>query len=242
MKKTIIVLMTLAGIATADTVFTTNVSSDAKAKDATSTQSLTITEQLSVSVDSISKGSQYTSALRPDTNIGNGGTWTLTFTIKNDSSTAVAFDEINLGVFLFNSDGNKQGSDVTRSIDFTLTAADDTTTYTLLPQVNYVLKGNDANDTLATTVKIGSTAIAAADQVANGVNVNLSSPFEMEASKSYTFNLTVTKDTDMTGEWAKGTFVGLNSITFSADPIPEPTTATLSLLALAGLAARRRRR
>lgn len=39
-----------------------------------------------------------------------------------------------------------------------------------------------------------------------------------------------------------GSFLGINSISASGQIIPEPATATLSLLVLAGLAMRRRRR
>ena len=54
------------------------------------------------------------------------------------------------------------------------------------------------------------------------------------AGEKVTFSLTVSKNS------GKGSFVGLKSATFKV--VPEPTTATLSLLALAGLAARRRRK
>lgn len=61
--------------------------------------------------------------------------------------------------------------------------------------------------------------------------------------------LTYTTDEDKIGTagyyWLESTFAGestSNVVTLVAKSIPEPTTATLSLLALAGLAARRRRK
>ena len=61
--------------------------------------------------------------------------------------------------------------------------------------------------------------------------------------------LTYTTDEDKIGTagyyWLESTYAGqgtANSVMLVAKAIPEPTTATLSLLALAGLAARRRRR
>ena len=68
-----------------------------------------------------------------------------------------------------------------------------------------------------------------------------SNAIDLIAGETYTLNLKITGvnnaenvvDTD-------GGFVHVGSI--SASIIPEPTTATLSLLALAGLAARRRRK
>ena len=44
----------------------------------------------------------------------------------------------------------------------------------------------------------------------------------------------------LTWDWNNPTAFTVTDVTFSM--VPEPTTATLSLLALAGLAARRRRR
>lgn len=57
-------------------------------------------------------------------------------------------------------------------------------------------------------------------------------PIEIAAGATANFNLAVAKEDSV------GCFIGISGATV----IPEPTTATLSLLALAGLAARRRRR
>ncbi len=48
---------------------------------------------------------------------------------------------------------------------------------------------------------------------------------------------------DMYGLWADGlSYRVMNAVGMRSEPVPEPTTATLSLLALCGLAARRRRK
>ena len=70
----------------------------------------------------------------------------------------------------------------------------------------------------------------------NGVvTFNLETDIELAVNESIAISFDVVKGTSN-----PGCFLGLKSI--SAAMVPEPATATLSLLALAGLAARRRRK
>lgn len=66
------------------------------------------------------------------------------------------------------------------------------------------------------------------------VKLTLASDVDIDAGKSISFALNVKENN------ALGTYIGLASATVAI--IPEPATATLSLLALCGLAVRRRRR
>lgn len=147
----------------------------------------------------------------PDVNVGNGGTWTLSFTATNESSEAITLTGMNLGLFSFNAGGATQGNDTKRTITLTLSGD---------------LTGVKQHETVgASTGSLGTVALT------------LDNAVEISAGKSITFDLTVSRVTEM------GTFVGLNSATVKTmQLVPEPTTATLSLLALAGLAARRRRK
>lgn len=54
------------------------------------------------------------------------------------------------------------------------------------------------------------------------------------------FSLEVIKSTEE-GDSGAGCYIDLSNVVLGASAVPEPTTATLSLLALAGLAMRRRR-
>ena len=95
-----------------------------------------------------------------------------------------------------------------------------------------------ANFALAYTLNESPLTITAdAIDVKNSATVNFdlgNNAITLGAGEKVTFSLTVSK------EDGNGSFVGLKSATFKV--VPEPTTATLSLLALAGLAARRRRK
>ncbi len=73
-------------------------------------------------------------------------------------------------------------------------------------------------------------------------------PWTLAAGESISFDVTAANSTLFS--CTRGTYAGIKQLTFNGsvasastgDAIPEPATATLSLLALAGLAARRRRK
>ena len=241
MKKTIITLIALASVAAATesdvTPITLDVTFGNCAQTTPSSATLTIEEGVMTgSVQSLvqtdtttavslkNSGTAGTNAAEftPNTNVGTGAPWTATFNFDNVNKALTSLDSINLGVVLFDSSGNyQQGGDWaatwTGGITFTATITDSTTA-SQLGTFAYTLTPGSGQ---------GSTpyAITLAGDSIDLTNV---SSFDME--------LKLTEDLN------NGTFAGLSSMGFTGTPVvPEPTTATLSLLALAGLAARRRR-
>ena len=221
MKKTIITLLALAGVAAAEETITTDYTGQFKWTSST-TPTLTFSEEVDcpltfvLSTTASHKTTSYLpDTFTPDVNVGNGGTWTLSFTATNDSSEAVTLSGIDLGVFSFNNGGTSQPASTSREITLTLSGD-------LTGVKNYTTEGsNSAAGSLAT------------------VALTLDNAVEIGAGESITFDLTVARVTQL------GTFIGLNSATLKTTTtvqIPEPATATLSLLALAGLAVRRRRK
>lgn len=164
-----------------------------------------------------SVGNAYSTAIRPNANIGNGATWALTFTVTNASDSDIIINSILLDAFAFNAGGdNQSSSSLENKINFALTLSEGEYVPTLIASVTghvFTQSSWDANPTL-----------------------KFDAPVVLTASDAKSFTLTVSKNA------SSGTFVGLSGATFSGQVIPEPTTATLSLLALAGLAARRRRK
>lgn len=238
MKKTIIVLMALAGGASATesdvTPITLGVTFGNCAQTSPSAVTLTIDSGMTGSVVSLVQTDTTTNVtlktaggagsdeavFTPDTNVGNGYPWTATFNFDNVNKALTSLDSIDLGVVLFSSDGAYQSNQAqwTGAITFTATLTDSTTAsqlgtfaYTLEPGRG---KGSDPFDITLT---------------GNSIDLTNVSSFDMELK--------------LTEGLSAGTFAGLSGMGFKGTPVvPEPTTATLSLLALAGLAARRRRK
>ncbi len=161
----------------------------------------------------------YDTAIRPNVNVGNGGSYILNFTLTNGSDETVNINAITLNTFAYNSGGGKQ-SDTTNSRAITFTLSSGTTqiatadvTFTQAKTENAEAWENWDNDT---SFQLGS------EHLTLGAKQHVTLSIQVEKAQS------------------AGTFVGISGATFSV--IPEPTTATLSLLALCGLAARRRRK
>ena len=98
--------------------------------------------------------------------------------------------------------------------------------------------------TIDFTVSAGETVFSGgtATTVSNNFGitpVDTTGSFTLGAGGSVTISVTVDKNADIN---EGGCYVGLTGGTISYQVTPEPTTATLSLLALAGLCARRRRK
>ena len=233
MKKTLIALMVLSGVAAATETDATPITLSATftsgiAAVCPEDASYDVTIQ-KLTVGNKSGGDYMTEYLRPDLNMNTGNSWTLSFTLTNKTSSAITLNSVNFDSFIFNGSGNQHGTDtVTRQAQFTLT---DTSSNVL--------------GTTAVTFCLPNTAPE--NEPSNGIwdtdmdaNITLSSTVELAAGESIQFNLTVGRE-NLTNP---GAFVGLKGVTFNGETaaIPEPTTATLSLLALAGLAARRRRK
>ena len=59
----------------------------------------------------------------PDSNVGSGNPWTLTFTVTNNSGADYYLTPDSFSVFLFNSGGNAHGTNTTRNIDLILSGS-----------------------------------------------------------------------------------------------------------------------
>lgn len=238
MKRTIIALMALTGIATATDVDTTPITLSA---DFTSSIAAVCPDNASyaVTINSLktgenalgnkTEGNYFTDDLRPNLNMNTGNAWTLKFTLENNSNSAITLNSVVFDAFIFNGSGNQHGADQeTRQAQFTLTDASSNvlgTTDVTFCKPNSAPEGSESNAIWNTDMDAGIT---------------LSSAVELAAGESIQFNLTVGRG-NLTNP---GAFVGLKGVTFNGSTplVPEPTTATLSLLALAGLATRRRRK
>ena len=225
MKKTLITLLSLAGVAVAgvDGDWAGNFSWGA----GETTLAFTFDESAPITLSNLSSTAGYKSVAdqpntyTPDANVGTGTPWTLSFELTNNSSEALDVRAITLNLFLFNGGGGLQdpndGKD--RTVIFSLAPADSETTYFehtfgFVGQCdNY--NGESKNGHI--TLDLGENYVA------------------LQAGQSIVLEMTASK-----GGNNGGTYVGLKGATFSI--IPEPATATLSLLALCGLAARRRRK
>ena len=219
MKKTLITLLALAGVAVAgvDGDWAGNFSwgADTDLALTLTDAPISISEMTSDKAYKATNSGAYVGTYTPNVNIGENpaNSWTLNFTVTNTSTELLDIRAITLGTFLFNGGGNPQNADTfARPVQFSLSLGD-----TVLSTVVSPLAGN--NWDAATVIDLGAKYVT------------------LDAGQAATLKLTAQSAQTTT---VYGTFVGVKNATFSI--IPEPTTATLSLLALAGLAARRRRK
>ena len=130
------------------------------------------------------------------------------------------------------------------TMNFTITNnCDNAITLTQFTFEGYVINGDgsDKNTDIPATLTLGNASSGEVKFATGGstktatLNLTGDNLIEIGAGKTVTLALT------MSGVKDHNTYSGLTggSVTYSV--VPEPTTATLSLLALAGLAARRRR-
>ena len=162
----------------------------------------------------------------PDSNVGQGKSWTLTFTIFNTNvSDSMIFEAITLQAVLYDGDGQFQPSNTPRNITFTLGVKDGET----LGTVSQLMDGSGINTDASRAENVTETTIT------------LDRPLEIAANSSVTLTLTASPMLNASGGNASGgsTHVGVKGAVLQF--VPEPTTTTLSLLALAGMAVRRRR-
>ena len=230
MKKTLITLVAMAGVAAADVsgdweaIFTSSDASKDQTVDDYSAAFSSADSPLTLEFDSMeitgtagggysadAPGNKNTSAIRPGVNIISGaGTYTLTFTVENTSSEFLKIEAITLNSFGYNNGGDAHNQGGTPVAYYDL---------------SYTLSGEAEAVTIRESANVYSDAT---------VNFSLgSNSIDLGVDESVTFSLKVSK------KEGGGSFVGLSGATFKV--VPEPATATLSLLALCGLAARRRR-
>lgn len=225
MKKTLITLLALAGVAAADEVkpitLTATFNDEKTATfnlDDFKVEALTLVNTVDNTVlDSLaaSENDIMPDRLRPNINVDNGNSWTLDFTVSNSGANDLTVNSITLSAFAFNGQGDVQQNN--RNFLFTVSAGDTA----IATDTNLYIAGSSANGQSLTITLTDSLTIAAKD--------------------SMTFSIMV--EQGAAGNNGRGSFLGLNTVTFNGTmPVPEPTTATLSLLAIAGLAARRRRK
>ena len=160
----------------------------------------------------------------PSTNVGNGTTWTATFTY-DFGAESLTVDSIALDLGIFNASGDWQGANVDRYFDFSVTLSN----------------GTDSVEYSAENIMISGVV----DGYGNGLNTHYSldlSGSELELSgDSVTLTLTVSRGESNT----LGCFIGLNSVTLKdAAAVPEPSAFGLlaGLGALALVASHRRRK
>ncbi len=230
MKKTIIALLALAGVAAAD--YTGSFSwgaGEGAAFTFSDAESIALILEGGSSVTAGYKtADSYPNTFTPDVNVGGAGDntdgtpWTLDFAIVNYSGSALTINAITFDAFAFNGQGAAQSGDFkTRDIVFALTGAAEVSVVHSFTNIDADpdVKNWDTNPTLTfdAPIVIGS-----------------------EEGSSAHFTLKVSE----LNTASNGCFIGLTGATLVTPTaaVPEPTTATLSLLALAGLAARRRRR
>ena len=234
MKKTIIALMALAGVAMAADTGTLTLTNTTASDTITTTISDNSTDWLkeaialggNATIDILTSGSNtYTPTdlagyAIGDTNVGNGGSYvySVSFTVNGDAP-ALTLTSISADFIVKSADGGNQGNSRWATYNWQFVSGE--TTLVDYATADYWSQASGATGSLS--MDFGSNAI------------------DLEAGETYTLNLKITGVNDSNGTVDnKGGFVHVGSI--SASIIPEPTTATLSLLALAGLAARRRRK
>lgn len=230
MKKTLIALMALAGMAAAETL-TFDVKRDVNAitfefDEVTAQEILTLTYtdwtysgggNNTVGSWQSPKNEKYQNSFSPDAQLRDNqpDSWTMNFIVKNNGENAITLTQFTFDCYCISAGGE----DKTGNTKGTLKIGNVSTGSFLLG-----MKGETTTGTLALT---GDNAIT------------------INANESVSIALTMT-DADL-----NNTYSGITggSVTYSSvslpDPtpaVPEPATATLSLLALAGLAARRRRK
>ena len=129
----------------------------------------------------------------PDTNVGTGNTWTLTFSIKNTTDHAVTLDSLLLDVSMYNSGGSAQSSSTIRTVDFALQGGgvDDHVDTLLQGKGNVATPVTIANSTEKPVLSFGEGGVTLAS---NG---------------SQQFTLTVARGSDQTTEYRNGCFYGL---------------------------------
>lgn len=226
MKKTLIALLALCGVAVADTTDAITLWNTGFSVENTGTWTLAeeTADYITSSAWSLKKAdgtdlsstTTNTAELRPNTNIFTAQGWYLDFTLTNTSEKAITINSLTFDTLLFSGGGVYQGSNNKPKFNFTLTYGDKSVTET-----DWLITG---------------TGNANPD---NGVvTFNFAEGIEL-AKKDAAINIRFAVDE---GNYDLGCFIGLKEISASGVLIPEPTTATLSLLALAGLAARRRRK
>ena len=220
MKKTLIALMALAGVAAAETAdltfadFNTTLQEIAELNPTEYTLTLTVT------------GSDYN-------NYGSG------FLVKFAENWGV-FTQAGAYIAMDNTNANDRAwvnPTGTSGTTFTWTSTDTTAASLLDSWVSKTSTGGNAQPGVN-----GMTITLAVTEAGSVVTLGMTNGTTSVIETGYVVNLADVKLVDGTGGGANEGLTSISGASITYASIPEPTTATLSLLALAGLAARRRRR
>jgi len=230
MKKTLITLLSLAGVAmgidynTIDYTFGRATVDDVTTITITSEQSQALTlnyvgttyETGGNSAEGMINAASYAGTYTPNVQLRQNQAsdyWMITFSVTNNTSELITLTNMGFDAYVINNDGSNK-SDVVRTTD-TLIIGE-----TSWSQENLITSGGNTTDV---SFVLGPNDTTSVDLLA-GETVQVSFKLGSAAQGTKCYN----------------TYAGLKGM--SVTYIPEPATATLSLLALCGLAARRRRK
>ena len=227
MKKTfpvIVSILALAGSAHSAIVF----DYQANPRATTSfyqpeTTGASLTSQTFTEVSNQKTGSNYVNSfLSPNINVGNGNVW----------SVSLSFS-IALNLFTFNGNGNVQQGDRQGAYTFNLKLENDV--LASCSNSNLVYLGT--KDGTASGSQQASVGTLGQLGGSSGIHEEgtLNQAVTLSAGNTYTLELSLNR-----GQETQGYFVGLGAIELNT--IPEPATASLSILGMAALMMRRRRR
>jgi len=169
-------------------------------------------------------------AIYSSSNTGQGYNTSMTFSMDNNNQFRITSDNGGEGTFGGNSaitlntgiyDADKAGSDVTYATGQTITLVQDGASKTLTLYINGIQTAQATEWTAASIVGMQFGASFGNRDAMNSASID---------------NLAIW------GKALQADQVSSLIVSSPSDNVPEPTTATLSLLALAGLAARRRRK
>ena len=191
-----------------------------------------LTGQTFTGVSNQKTGSNYVdSFLSPNVNVGNGNTWSvsLSFSVTED----VSIDSVTLDLFTFNGQNKVQQGNRYGAYTFNLKLGDNVLASCSNSNLVYLGTGD---------VAAGGSQQASVEMLgqlggSSGVHEKgmLSQEVTLSADNTYTLELSLNR-----GQETQGYFVGLGAIELNT--IPEPATASLSILGMAALMMRRRRR
>ena len=236
MKKTfpvIVSILALAGSAHSAIVFDYQANPQAKTSFyQPETTGASLTSQTFTGVSNQKTGSNYVdSFLSPNINVGNGNAWSvsLSFTVTE----AVTVDSIALNLFTFSGANAVQNSDRRGAYTFDLKLGDNVLASCSNSNLTYLGTG-DVNAGSSQQASVGTLGQLGGS---SGIHEEgtLNQAVTLSAGNTYTLELSLNR-----GQETQGYFVGLGAIELNT--IPEPATASLSILGMAALMMRRRRR
>ena len=229
MKKTLITLLSLAGVAmgidynTIDYTFGRATVDDETTITITSEQSQALTlnyvgttyetggNSAEGMVDAVSYAGTYTPNVQ--LRAGQADYWMITFSVTNNTTELITLTNMGFDAYVINGNGSNKdwGTSITTTNTLTIEGIE-----TPWVQNKAITTGGNTTDV---SFVLGPNDTTSVDLLA-GETVQVS--FKLGSAQTY------------------ATYAGLKGM--SVTYIPEPATATLSLLALCGLAARRRRK